>query len=500
MMDILRLVEQKKYFILRSPRQSGKTSYLLALADYLNKQGQYKCLYFNIESVHTDQNDLAESIKGILSELSSRARDFLNDDYPERITPKVLGERGPNQAINEILTLWAKSTDKPIILLIDDIDSIKGGIFASLLRQLRSGYDKRPKLFPHSIVLCGVEDIRFIKLTDTSGDVVTAGDIFNIDAKSLRLTNFSFDEIKALFHQGIDDIGIEIEESAIQKIWHLTDGQPWIVNALGYEICFEMIPRKQDIKEIRIRDVDEAAENIIQRGEMHIRNLTDKLSEDKVKKLISCMLTGGEFPQELSEDDIRYIYDLGLIQVLDNKITIANNIYNEIIPRSLIYSTQLLIKYDLASFLEDNGGLDFTKILMSFQLFYNKYFKAWVERFNYKEAGAFLFLQAFLNRIIDGGGKIERIYGLARRHFTLIITWPYAEGEQRIIIELYYFRASIKSMVKENIGDFLKRMTDLEIHDGHFIIFNQNPAHLWEQKIYRNAKSENDYSIDVWVI
>ena len=267
---------------------------------------------------------------------------------------------------------------------------------------------------------------------------------------------------------------------------------------MGYEICFEMIPRKQDIKTIRERDVDEAAENIIQRREMHLRNLVDKLSEEKVKKLISCMLIGGEFPQELSEDDIRYIYDLGLIKLSDNKIFVANEIYNEIIPRSLIYSTQLLIKYDLASFLEDDAGLNIAKVIKAFQLFYNKYFKVWVERFNYKEAGSFLFLQAFLNRIIDGGGKIERIYGLGRRHFTLIITWP--QADQRFILELYYFQDSIKRMVKENIDKMYETMKTLDIKAGHLIIFNPNPAHLWEQKVYKSAIESDGSSIDVWVI
>lgn len=47
--DIMFMIEQKKYFILHAPRQTGKTSCMLALMHHLNKEGTYACLYVNIE-------------------------------------------------------------------------------------------------------------------------------------------------------------------------------------------------------------------------------------------------------------------------------------------------------------------------------------------------------------------------------------------------------------------------------------------------------------------
>ena len=35
------LINARKYFILHAPRQTGKTTSLLALRDYLNQQGRY---------------------------------------------------------------------------------------------------------------------------------------------------------------------------------------------------------------------------------------------------------------------------------------------------------------------------------------------------------------------------------------------------------------------------------------------------------------------------
>ena len=49
---------------------------------------------------------------------------------------------------------------KPLVLLIDEIDTLVGDTLLSVLRQLRSGYDQRPAAFPHSTILCGVRDVR----------------------------------------------------------------------------------------------------------------------------------------------------------------------------------------------------------------------------------------------------------------------------------------------------------------------------------------------------
>ena len=44
--DVLGLVRGKKYFVLHAPRQTGKTSALLALRDLLNggTAGEYRCV------------------------------------------------------------------------------------------------------------------------------------------------------------------------------------------------------------------------------------------------------------------------------------------------------------------------------------------------------------------------------------------------------------------------------------------------------------------------
>lgn len=71
--EILSLLEQEKYFVLHAPRQTGKTSYLLALMEYLNRQGQYKCLYVNIENAQAARENVKEGMREILNALAQAA-------------------------------------------------------------------------------------------------------------------------------------------------------------------------------------------------------------------------------------------------------------------------------------------------------------------------------------------------------------------------------------------------------------------------------------------
>ena len=78
-----------------------------------------------------------------MSELGSRAWIHLEDGYPDRIWPDALERSGPEGAINEVLTRWSENSENPLVLLIDEIDSLVGDTLISVLRQIRAGYDKR---------------------------------------------------------------------------------------------------------------------------------------------------------------------------------------------------------------------------------------------------------------------------------------------------------------------------------------------------------------------
>ncbi|MCY4265997.1 MAG: hypothetical protein OXE78_14260 [Gammaproteobacteria bacterium] len=122
-----------------------------------------------------------------------------------------------------------------------------------MLRQLCSGYHKRPTLFPQSVILCGVRNVRDYRIYASSEkDNIACGSAFNIKSDSLRLGDFSEREIRTLLSQHTEETGQVFQESAISRIVESTAGQLWPVNALAYETCFNDKAGRQRNREITV--------------------------------------------------------------------------------------------------------------------------------------------------------------------------------------------------------------------------------------------------------
>ena len=108
---VCRFVRNKRYFVLHAPRQTGKTSILLALRDLLNggTVGDYRCVYFNVEAGQAAREDTARAMRAIFGELASRARSTLRDELIGGVWPGVLDELGPDGALREMFSRWAEA-------------------------------------------------------------------------------------------------------------------------------------------------------------------------------------------------------------------------------------------------------------------------------------------------------------------------------------------------------------------------------------------------------
>ena len=291
------------------------------------------------------------------------------------------------------------------MLLIDEIDSLSGDSLLAVLQQVRAGYYLRPQRFPQSIVLCGLRDVRDYRTG-------AGGSPFNIKAESLRLGDFSRDEVATLFGQHTAETGQEFSPEALDAVWSRTRCQPWLVNALGREACFRSKVGRDRSRRIVADDFADVQERLILRRETHLDQLADKLKQERVRRVIEPLLSGGD-DFEFSERDVEYVRDLGLIAA-DDPLRIANPIYAEVVPRELTAAAQTRITHEQAWYVDADGRLDLGKLLTAFQAFFRRHSESWVERLEYKEAGPQLLLQAFLQRIVSGGGRVEREYGLGR--------------------------------------------------------------------------------------
>lgn len=291
---VLGLIRDRKYFMLQAPRQTGKTSVLLALQNLLNgrSEGNYRCLYVNIEAGQAAGEDVHEAMRAVLGELGLRASLVLKDDFVDRNAYDILARVGPHHALRRILARWADADPRPLIVLIDEIDALAGNTLLSVLRQLRSGYDLRPAGFPHSVVLCGMRDLRDFPIhSDAKGGPVMGGSAFNISAASLRLGDFSLSEVETLLAQHTSETGQRFRPEARERIWAQTQGQPWLVNALCDRTCFRREQGRDRRRSITDDDVLEAQEQIILERVVHLDQLTKRLQEKRVRRVIEPLLS-----------------------------------------------------------------------------------------------------------------------------------------------------------------------------------------------------------------
>lgn len=493
--EIKSLIVQKKYFVLHAPRQTGKTTALLEIMKILNESSKYKCLYVNVEGGQTTRGNVTAAMKAILKKLSKSEQNYLGENTIEPIIDKEV-ESSSHEALGSVLSHWTKLSKLPTILLIDEIDSLVGDSLISVLRQLRAGYADRPKFFPQSVILCGVRDVRDYRIETKDKEQITGGSCFNINAESLRLGDLTDSEIKELYEQHTKETGQTFTKEAIDLVFGYTSGQPWLVNALGYEACFKMKEGKDRKNPITAKMIDTAAANLIQRRVTHLDQLIDKLKEPRVRGVIEPMIKGESLAQ-MPVDDLLYTIDLGLVKRTSEGIKISNRMYAEVIPRELgfIAQTSMESNYQPAWYVKQDGSLDSEKLIENFQQFFREHSESWVESLDYKEAGPQLLLQAFLQRVVNGGGRIHREYGLGRMRTDLMVEW---NDGKKIVIELKLLYKSLEATIKQGLEQTYSYMDKTGSEIAHLIIFDRSKDKSWDEKIFRKEESYQGKTIVVW--
>ena len=333
--EVLELVRDERYFVLHAPRQTGKTSALLALRDLLNggEVGEYRCAYINVEPAQTAREEVGQAMGAIAAEIAREARNTLGDQGTAEVADRLDTTARPHSALGTLLDTWARADSKPLVLLIDEIDAMVGDSLVSVLRQLRAGYAHRPAGFPQSVVLCGVRDVRDYRIhASTERELVTGGGVFNIKARAFRMRDFARGEVEDLLGQHTAETGQEFAPEAVAAVWEQTRGQPWLVNALALEMCFSSGTLRERDGAIGVQDVFEAREALILRRETHLDQLADKLREPRVRRVIEPLLAGAD--AEYGHRDFEYVRDLGLVAP-DPPLRFANPIYGDVVPPQL---------------------------------------------------------------------------------------------------------------------------------------------------------------------
>ena len=258
--DIHVLIDDMQYFLIHAPRQTGKTTFLHALAHRLNKEGNYVAVVCSLESAgYTSISVEAANINFIMA-LAKTSKLFIGTDY---LPPDIAKYISGSSMLGDYLTDWCYTLDKPLVLLLDEVDALYGDVLISTLRQLRDGFQTRPKYFPQSIVLAGLRDIRDFR-TPSPANIpsIGSGSMFNIIAESFFLPAFSKEEVRGLLNQHTQDTGQIFSEEVLEKLYAYSGGQPRWTNALANEVVSEILKNDYSL-EITLDLIELAKEKLI---------------------------------------------------------------------------------------------------------------------------------------------------------------------------------------------------------------------------------------------
>ena len=458
------LIDQGLYFVLHAPRQVGKTTSLRALGHELTAEGRYVSVLVSMEQGAAFSDDPGAAELAILGSWRGAARASL----PPDLQPPPWPDAAPGDRIGAALHAWAKAAPRPLVLFLDEIDALQDSTLISVLRQIRARYPNRPAHFPWSLALIGLRDVRDYKVASGSSGRLGTSSPFNIKAESITMRNFTRSEVADLYLQHTEETGQDFPPEVVDRAFHFTQGQPWLVNALARQIT-EVLVRDRS-RPITTAHVDEAKELLIRRQDTHLDSLADRLREPRIQAILEPMLAG-DFPGSLPEDDRRFAVDIGLLrQSATGGLEVANPIYREIIVRTLAGGPRDSLPQVPTTWLTPEGKLDKDALLRSFLAFWRQHGEPLLASAPYHEIAPHLVLMAFLHRVVNGG-SIEREYAIGSGRMDLCLRYA---GET-LAIEIKVWRPGRPDPLRDGLAQLDTYLAGLGLDSGWLVLFDRRP-------------------------
>ena len=487
--QLSRYITDELYWVLHAPRQTGKTTFLLSWAREINTSNDHVACYISIERCQGEE-DPAVAIPAICDAIKEAAEE---NGLP---IPRKAGNH--LSVLSYILKNWAKKiAPKSLIILFDEVDVLVGDSMIAFLRQLRGGFASRGVgKFPVSIALVGMRDLKDYITTSKDGVAPNPGSPFNIKEDSAQLANFSENDVARLFALRTAETGQQITPEALKYVFEQSSGQPWIVNSLFKRVIFRIL-EENSTETVTKEHIYEAREQMVIDRETHLDTLAFRLKDDRVRRVIEAIITGEPDPRIAEGDEFSLCLDLGLVTIVDGMPSIANPIYREIIARQITYSTQLAIPKPEWVWQNDDGSLNINTLMLEFQDFWRQHSEVWEERSDYTEAFPHLLLMAFLQRVINGGGHLEREYaaGTGRMDLALLFNKEWYIIEIKIISD-HSSVETIRQKGLEQIRRYRDRFTN--VRATILAIFDRrekSKALSWDEKISR----ETDGDVEIFM-
>jgi hypothetical protein len=468
------------YWVLHAPRQTGKTTFLQSWAREINAGGDAVACYVSVEDCQciTDRDKAMLTIYRDICDFAG----FSNLHIPS------ITEKKPEGLLRSTLAKWSEIVaPKPLIVLFDEVDVLVDEAMVAFLRQLRGGFAGRGiGMFPVSIALVGMRDLKDYIIRAKDRQPVNPGSPFNIKEDSAMLSNFTKDDAVKLFAQRTEETGQQITQDALDYVYEQSKGQPWIVNSLFKRATLRILD-DESTETVTREHVRQAREQMIEARETHLDSLGARLCDPRVKSVIQTIITGSSNPLGRTDPEVELTTDLGLVNWSAGiGFTIANPVYEEILTRYISSKYHDSVPPPSSwQWQKPDGELDMDLLLQGFQKFWRRHSEIWEEKADYTEAFPHLLLMAFLQRVTNGGGHIDREYAAGRGRMDMAVEYA---GKCYIIevkiIYSYDTPAAVREEGLEQIRQYRDRIDASA--PTYLVIFDRRPKAKklsWDEKI-----------------
>ncbi len=477
------LVDAGKYFTINRARQYGKTTILMALEDYL--QNNYYVISMDFQMFSTEyfktENMFVNAFARTFLRLLKRNKCFQSKNLTEIIKQlntdmEVKKDKFLLLDLFEYLSDICTEADKPIVLLIDEVDSATNNqVFLDFLAQLRAYYIRRTKQPTfQSVILAGVYDIKNLKRKLRPEEEHKINSLWNIATEFKVEMSFSTQDIIGTLKEYENDYhtGMQMKEMA-QLLYDYTSGYPFLVSKLC-KLMDEDISSEKDSKSAAWtkQGFNEAVKMLLEEKNTLFDSLNQKLESfpELNTMLQSLLFTGKNIAYNLDEPSIEIAAMFGFIKNQNKSLAIANRIFETRLYNLYLTSAEIQgCDIHKASLLDKNqffvnGKLNMRLILEKFTIHFHDLYGDCNESFLEEEGRRYFLL--YLKPIINGIGNY---YVEARtrdfRRTDIIVDY---KGEQFIIEMKIWHGDEYNSRGEQQLVEYLNQ------NKGYLLSFNFN--------------------------
>ena len=470
----LQLVENKRYFTIWAPRQTGKSTYFRQLAEKLNEQN-YNTVYFSVEGF--SDFSVADTFDTFCRELKEQ----------QNIDWKI-------ETFKHFEHQITNCRDKKIVIIIDEIESLNPNIFGQFLHTIRNLYHTRHRHCLKSVILIGVSNI--------VGVVNDNASPFNI-TDNLNVPYFTDKEVFELLEQHENETGQLFEDKVKQKISQITANQPGLVNGFANKLVEDNLGNQNITYNdyLKIEDwylteaIDKNFSNILNKAKEQ-RNFVERL-----------LFTEEKIPFEIDRDSIKLLHTNGLIKKDENGYVTfwvpfyKKRLYKAFYPYTNGEKANILRSIAVSELFDTNDKLILDKLIIGYKEYVKRrgfnVFREKDEKGNYqsiKESALIYsfetYIQAFL-QVIDGKSYREADTGLGKSDLIINVK----SIEYLIESKIYYYENQFLKG-KKQLAYYCK---SLGLKNGVYLVFYPNNVKYSKLVIEQTEMIEN-VSISTYLI